>query len=196
MEEFNINSVQVILWKTMENLIEDDFKKFKNHLKVMKDVPLSKLEKADRDDTVELIVQTYTEEFAGKTVVNILKQMNLNQMANDLQEKVLKIELQPMLEKQKAFEDARRAYEQREEQIKTQAKYAEKQINKGYKKFDQALQDEVAAKIAALREEEEQKSQMMKEKIEKMNREISALSDTMRAIEEKMRSDDVTPPQF
>ncbi len=41
-------------------------------------------------------------------------------------------------------------------------------------------------------EEEEQKSQMMKEKIEKMSREISSLSDTIRAIEEEMEADDVT----
>src|SRR4029434_5426615 len=33
---------------------------------------------------------------------------------------------------------------------------------------------------------------MMKEKIEKMSREISSLSDTIRDIEEKMRADDIT----
>ena len=43
-----------------------------------------------------------------------------------------------------------------------------------------------------MREEEEQKSQMMKEKIEKMTSEISSLSDTIRAIEEKMGADDIT----
>ena len=33
---------------------------------------------------------------------------------------------------------------------------------------------------------------MMKEKIEKMGREISSLSDTIRAIEEEMINDDIT----
>ncbi|XP_063069976.1 E3 ubiquitin-protein ligase TRIM35-like [Engraulis encrasicolus] len=41
-------------------------------------------------------------------------------------------------------------------------------------------------------EEEEQKSRIMKEKIEKMSREISSLSDTIRAVEEKIEADDVT----
>ena len=48
------------------------------------------------------------------------------------------------------------------------------------------------ARLAALREEEEQKSLMMKKKIEKMSREISSLSDTIRAIEKEMEADDVT----
>lgn len=48
------------------------------------------------------------------------------------------------------------------------------------------------ARLAAVREEEEQKSQMMKEKIEKMSREITSLSDTIRAIEGAMGADDIT----
>ncbi len=38
--------------------------------------------------------------------------------------------------------------------------------------------------MAALREEEEQKSQMMEEKFESLSKEIAALSDTVRATEE------------
>ena len=48
------------------------------------------------------------------------------------------------------------------------------------------------ARLAALREEEEQKSLMMKKKIEKMSREISSLSDTIRAIEGATGADDIT----
>ncbi|XP_037392672.1 tripartite motif-containing protein 35-like [Pygocentrus nattereri] len=40
--------------------------------------------------------------------------------------------------------------------------------------------------------EERQKSQMMKEKIEKMSREMEALSDTIRAVEEEMEAEDVS----
>ncbi|KAI3369281.1 hypothetical protein L3Q82_007536 [Scortum barcoo] len=46
--------------------------------------------------------------------------------------------------------------------------------------------------MAALREEEEQKSQMMKEKMESLSREIAALSDTVRATEEELRAEDVS----
>ncbi|KAF7652657.1 hypothetical protein LDENG_00093820 [Lucifuga dentata] len=46
--------------------------------------------------------------------------------------------------------------------------------------------------MAALREEEEQKSQKMKEKIEALSREIAALSDTIRATEKELRAEDVS----
>ena len=76
--------------------------------------------------------------------------------------------------------------------LQVQTQQTEKQIKQEFEKLHQFLRDEEAARIAALREEEEQKSQMMKEKIEKMSREISSLSDTIRAIEEEMEADDVT----
>uniref|UniRef100_A0A4W6D3F4 RING-type domain-containing protein n=1 Tax=Lates calcarifer TaxID=8187 RepID=A0A4W6D3F4_LATCA len=47
---------------------------------------------------------------------------------------------------------------------------------------------------AALREEEELKSQMMKEKIEALSREIAALSHTIRATEEELRAEDSLIP--
>uniref|UniRef100_A0A8B9KP72 Uncharacterized protein n=1 Tax=Astyanax mexicanus TaxID=7994 RepID=A0A8B9KP72_ASTMX len=73
----------------------------------------------------------------------------------------------------------------------SQARKTEKQIKEDFEKLHQFLRDEEAARITALREEEEQKSQMMKEKIEKMSREISALSDTIKAIEEEMETEDI-----
>ncbi|XP_073668721.1 E3 ubiquitin-protein ligase TRIM35-like [Paramisgurnus dabryanus] len=56
----------------------------------------------------------------------------------------------------------------------------------------QLLHDEESVRITALREEEEQKSQMMKEKIEKMSSEISSLSHTIRVIEKQMTAEDVS----
>src|SRR4029434_11153275 len=76
--------------------------------------------------------------------------------------------------------------------IQTQAQHTEKQIKEEFEKLHQFLRDEEAARTAALREEEEQKSQMMKDKIEKMSREISSLSDTIRAIEETSGSYDIS----
>uniref|UniRef100_A0A3B4DEC5 Tripartite motif-containing protein 35-like n=1 Tax=Pygocentrus nattereri TaxID=42514 RepID=A0A3B4DEC5_PYGNA len=67
----------------------------------------------------------------------------------------------------------------------------ERQIKEEFEKLYQFLRDEEAARITALREEEQQKRQMMTEKIEKMSREIEALSDTIRAIEEEMGAEDI-----
>ncbi|XP_028994066.2 E3 ubiquitin-protein ligase TRIM35-like [Betta splendens] len=46
--------------------------------------------------------------------------------------------------------------------------------------------------MAALREEEEQKTQRMKDKMEALSRDIAALSDTVRATEEELRAEDVS----
>ena len=76
--------------------------------------------------------------------------------------------------------------------LQVQAQHTERQIKEEFEKLHQFLRDEEAARLSALREDEEQKSQMMKKKIEKMSREISSLSDTIRAIEGAMGADDIT----
>lgn len=73
-----------------------------------------------------------------------------------------------------------------------QAERTEKQIHEEFEKLHQLLHDEESVRITALREEEEQKSQMMKEKIEKMSSEISSLSHTIRVIEKQMTAEDVS----
>ncbi|XP_076119274.1 zinc-binding protein A33-like [Alosa pseudoharengus] len=104
----------------------------------------------------------------------------------------LKIKLQPLQKKLKTFKEVKLICDQTAAHVKTQSQTTERQIKKVFLELHQFLQDEEAARIAAMREEEEQKSQMMKKKIEKMSREISSLSDTIRAIEEEMGADDIT----
>uniref|UniRef100_A0A671LWL4 Nuclear factor 7, brain-like n=1 Tax=Sinocyclocheilus anshuiensis TaxID=1608454 RepID=A0A671LWL4_9TELE len=65
-----------------------------------------------------------------------------------------------------------------------------RQIKEEFEKLHQFLRDEEEATITALREEEEQKQQMMKEKLEEMNRHISALSHTIKDTEEMMKASD------
>lgn len=65
-------------------------------------------------------------------------------------------------------------------------------MNEEFKKLHQFLIDEKEALITALWEEEEQKMQMMKQTLEEMNTQISALSDTIKLIEEQMKAKDAT----
>ncbi|KAF4087375.1 hypothetical protein AMELA_G00094990 [Ameiurus melas] len=104
----------------------------------------------------------------------------------------LKTALKPLQEKQEILEDCKLNWSQTAEHIKIQAQHTERQIKEEFEKLHQVLRDGEAARIAALREEEEQKSQMMKEKIEKLSRDISSLSDTIRGVEEEMRAEDVS----
>ncbi|XP_030642183.1 tripartite motif-containing protein 35-like isoform X2 [Chanos chanos] len=104
----------------------------------------------------------------------------------------LKTALKPLQEKLKIFEKVKQTCDQTAELIKSQAKHTERQIKEEFEKLHQFLQDEEAARIAAVREEEEQKSQMMKEKIEEMSRDISHLSDSIRALEEEIKAEDIS----
>ncbi|KAJ8013376.1 hypothetical protein DPEC_G00052630 [Dallia pectoralis] len=55
----------------------------------------------------------------------------------------------------------------------------------------QFLMDEKAARIASLKSEEEQKSQLMKKKTEDMSRKISHLSDMIKVIEKELKAEDM-----
>uniref|UniRef100_A0A8C9R8L5 Tripartite motif-containing protein 35-like n=1 Tax=Scleropages formosus TaxID=113540 RepID=A0A8C9R8L5_SCLFO len=62
--------------------------------------------------------------------------------------------------------------------------------NQEFEKLHQFLRDEEEARLAALREEEEQKSQKMKEKIKNISKHVSILSDRIRDIEEHLNNED------
>ncbi|KAM9486521.1 E3 ubiquitin-protein ligase TRIM35-like isoform 1-T2 [Clarias gariepinus] len=115
----------------------------------------------------------------------------IDEAVTDCKEK-LKTALKPLQEKLKIFNDCKLNWSRTAEHIKIQARHTERQIKEEFEKLHQFLRDEEAARITALREEEEQKSQMTKEKIEKLSRDISSLSDTIRATEEEMRAEDVS----
>ncbi|XP_067226673.1 nuclear factor 7, ovary-like [Chanodichthys erythropterus] len=99
--------------------------------------------------------------------------------------------LKSLLEKLKHKETIKGKFEKTVQHIKFQAEHTERQIKQQFEKLHQFLRDEEEATIIALREEEKQKKQMMKEKLEKMNRHISALSHTIKDMEEMMKDNDV-----
>ncbi|XP_066564288.1 zinc-binding protein A33 [Amia ocellicauda] len=109
----------------------------------------------------------------------------------DLKEE-LKTALQRLQKKLEAFNKVKSSCDQTTEHIKTQAKQTERQIKEEFEKLHQFLQDGEVAMIAALREEEELKRGMMKEKTEKLTREMSSLSDTIRTLEEEMEAEDIS----
>ncbi|XP_049432869.1 nuclear factor 7, brain isoform X2 [Epinephelus fuscoguttatus] len=115
----------------------------------------------------------------------------INEAAQDHKEKLHK-SLKTLQEKLKLFEQVKGNCDQMTEHIKVQARHTVRLIKEQFKKLHQFLQEEEEARISALRDEEEQKGQMMKEKIEALSREIAALSDTIRATEEELRAEDVS----
>ncbi|XP_051250877.1 nuclear factor 7, ovary-like [Dicentrarchus labrax] len=115
----------------------------------------------------------------------------IDEAAQDHKEELQK-SLEPLKEKLKVCEEVKVKFDQTAEHMKVQARRTERLIKEQFKKLHQFLEVEEEARLAALREEEEQKSQMMKEKMEALSREIAALSDTVRATEEELRAEDVS----
>ncbi|XDV42500.1 hypothetical protein PO909_011152 [Leuciscus waleckii] len=99
--------------------------------------------------------------------------------------------LKTLQEKLKQRENIKGEFEKTVQHIKSQAEHTERQIKQQFEKLHQFLRDEEEATVTALREEEEQKKQMMKEKLEEMNTHISALSHTIKDMEEMMKANDV-----
>ncbi|XP_048845040.1 E3 ubiquitin-protein ligase TRIM35-like [Brienomyrus brachyistius] len=104
----------------------------------------------------------------------------------------LRFSLKPLQEKLGALSEIQQACNQIAEHIKTQAQNTERLIKGEFEKLHQFLKDEEAARISALREEEEQKSHMLKKKIEKITNEISSLSETIRALEQELGAENVS----
>ncbi|XP_051742280.1 E3 ubiquitin-protein ligase TRIM35-like [Ctenopharyngodon idella] len=99
--------------------------------------------------------------------------------------------LKSLQEKLNNDEKIKREFEKTVQHIESQAEHTECQIKLQFEKLHQFLRDEEEATITALREEEEQKKQTMKEKLEEMNRHISALSHTIKDMEETMKDNDI-----
>ncbi|KAK6297793.1 hypothetical protein J4Q44_G00323760 [Coregonus suidteri] len=100
----------------------------------------------------------------------------------------LKPTLTSLQEKLEVFTKVKLTCDETAQHIKRQAQQTEMQVKVEFKKLHQFLRDEERARLAVLREEEEQKSQLMKKKIEEMSSVMSSLSDTIRAVEEELKT--------
>ncbi|XP_041745248.1 zinc-binding protein A33 [Coregonus clupeaformis] len=115
----------------------------------------------------------------------------MDEAAQDFKEE-LKTSLKPLQKKFEIFHRVKLTCHQTATHIKLQAEDTERQIKEEFEKLHQLLREDELARLATLKEEEEQKSQMMKKKIEEMIGGLSSLSDTIKAVEEELKAEDVT----
>ncbi|KAL2080935.1 hypothetical protein ACEWY4_022788 [Coilia grayii] len=104
----------------------------------------------------------------------------------------LKTKVKVLQEKLDTLKKVQTTCDKTTQHIKVQAQQTERQIKQEFEELRRFLRDEEAARIAALREEERERSWMMKKQTEEINRQIASLSDTIRAIEAVMVTDDIT----
>ncbi|KAI2666025.1 Zinc-binding protein A33 [Labeo rohita] len=74
---------------------------------------------------------------------------------------------------------------------KSQAENTERKIREEFEALHQFLRDEEASRLSMLKQEKEEKRQMMNDKIEDLENDITSLSNIIRTVEQEMRSQDV-----
>ncbi len=78
-------SVKELIVNSLKELVKDDLKEFQWHLKNYERVSASEMENADVLDTVDKMVKHFGPEEAVRITVNILKKMNQNLLAQELE---------------------------------------------------------------------------------------------------------------
>ncbi|XP_031177105.1 tripartite motif-containing protein 35-like [Sander lucioperca] len=100
--------------------------------------------------------------------------------------------LKPLKEKRELLNDIKGNFDQTAKDIDVQAQDTERQIKDEISMLQKILQKEGQARLAAVREEKKQKSQMIKRKSDALSKELAALSDTVRATELALSAEDLS----
>lgn len=115
----------------------------------------------------------------------------IDEAAQDHREE-LRVSLKGLRDRLEVLNEMKVNWDRTAEHIKVQGRHTERQIREKFEKLRLFLEEEEEARMSALREEEKQKGQMMKDKIEALRRDTADLSDSVRATEEELRADDVS----
>nr|XP_061794060.1 E3 ubiquitin-protein ligase TRIM39-like [Nerophis lumbriciformis] len=100
--------------------------------------------------------------------------------------------LQKAKERLQDYKDCRENCNEQAEYIKIQRENVECKIKKDFEELRRFLDVEEEARLAAVREEEQKKSKIMKEKIVFLDRQMAALSNLIRSTEEELASGNVS----
>ncbi|XP_062274239.1 nuclear factor 7, brain-like [Scomber scombrus] len=119
------------------------------------------------------------------------KVVPVEQAVSDLKDQ-LKSDLKPLQEKRDKYKQVEKTYNEMIEHSKKQLLSTEKQIRAEFNKLHQFLKEEEESRLAALREEEEQKGKIMSREMKRIQEQISSLSDSISAVEEDLQKHNVS----
>ncbi|XP_076866843.1 E3 ubiquitin-protein ligase TRIM35-like [Brachyhypopomus gauderio] len=111
--------------------------------------------------------------------------------ARQLKEK-LQTTLRPLQNKLQVFKGLKLNCDQTVMHIKHQAQNTERQLKAEFEELHQFLRDEEAARMAALRQETEQKRQRVKEKVEEMEKDMASLAAVISIIGDEFKAESIS----
>ncbi|XP_073350022.1 E3 ubiquitin-protein ligase TRIM35-like [Pagrus major] len=118
------------------------------------------------------------------------KVVPVEQAVSELKEK-LKSDLKSLQDKRNKYKQVEKTYNEVAQHSKKQLLSTKSQIRAEFNKLHQFLKEEEESRLAALREEEEQKGKTISREIKKIQEQISSLSDSICAVEEELQKHNV-----
>ncbi|KAM9360751.1 nuclear factor 7, ovary-like [Symphorus nematophorus] len=114
----------------------------------------------------------------------------IEQAVSELKEQ-LKSDLKSLQDKRDKYIQVKKTYNEVIQHSKKQLLSTERQIRSEFNKLHQFLKDEEESRLAALREEEEQKAKTISREMKMIEEQISSLSDSICAVEEELQKHNV-----
>ncbi|XP_073322516.1 zinc-binding protein A33-like [Pagrus major] len=118
------------------------------------------------------------------------KVVPVEQAVSELKEQ-LKSDLKSLQDKRNKYKHVEKTYNEVIQHSKKQLLSTESQIRAEFNKLHQFLKEEEESRLAALREEEEQKGKTISREMKMMEEQISSLSDSICAVEEELQKHNV-----
>ncbi|XP_063346771.1 nuclear factor 7, brain-like [Pelmatolapia mariae] len=118
------------------------------------------------------------------------KVVPVEEAVSDLKEQ-LKSDLKSLQDKRNKYKQVEETYNEMREHMKKQLLSTERQIRAEFKKLQQFLKEEEESRLAALREEEEQKGRTISREMKMIEEQISSLSDSVSAVEDELQKHSV-----
>ncbi|XP_034728179.1 tripartite motif-containing protein 35-like [Etheostoma cragini] len=114
----------------------------------------------------------------------------IEKAVSDLKEQ-MKSDLKSLQDKRDKYKKVENTYNEVIQHSKKQLSSTERQIRAEFNKLHQFLKEEEESRLAALREEEEQKGKTISREMKMIQEQISSLSDSISAVEEELQKHSV-----
>ncbi|XP_042278480.1 nuclear factor 7, ovary-like [Thunnus maccoyii] len=119
------------------------------------------------------------------------KLVPVEQAVSDLKDQ-LKSDLKSLQDKRNKYKQVEKTYNEVIQHSKKQLLSTERKIRAEFNKLHQFLKEEEESRLAALREEEEQKGKTISREMKRIQEQISSLSDSISAVEEDLQKHKVS----